>query len=133
MLHSVSLGQLAGKTPKGTRRAALNRPPGNLLAGWVRVITASDTVVVARRYDRCADGSGTNAHADATAYLASAISFAAINTSDASTARLEAADTATAPIRQGISRNARDAKHGDRSNGNDSSVRHGTSLLRLFK
>jgi hypothetical protein len=108
-------------------------PAAKLSAGRLGVISAADTVVVARCYDCRPHGSSTNADADATTYITSAISAAAINAADASTARMEAADTANAPIRQGISRNARDAKHGNRSNGNDSSVRHGVSFLRLFE
>jgi hypothetical protein len=72
-------------------------PPDQSIAGRVGVI-ATRSVVIAWGHYRCTDGSGTNAHPNAAARIASAISAAAIDA-----AHVSAADATYASIRQGIS------------------------------
>jgi len=93
---------------------------GSLSAGRVGVISASDAVVIAWGHDCRTDGSGTNANtytdANAAAPITAAIAAAAINAADAGAPRVDTPDAATAAIRQGISRDAGDAKNGGRGN-----------------
>jgi len=96
---------------------------GSFSAGPVGVISASDAVVIARSYGCRTDGSGTNADAytdaNAVAPITAAIAAAAINAADAGAPGVDAPDaaaTAAATIRQGISRDAGDAKNGSRGN-----------------
>ena len=74
---------------RGRRWAA---PVTKSIAGRVRVITATDTVVVARRHDRRPDGSGTETYANANAAARiGAATITRVDASDANTARTSSA------------------------------------------
>jgi hypothetical protein len=102
------------------------------IAWRIGVISACAVVVWGRhrRTDgRGTDGSGADTHGYARAHIGAAISAATINAANASTAAVVSAHAGSAaPIRQGFSRNTRDAKDGSGSNGNDSSTGHGFSF-----
>jgi len=83
-------------------REALRRP-GKSITGGVGVISARRAVVIAWRYDCCADGGGAEPHTNAAVPVASTIA-----------AVIPAA--AIASICQGISRDTRDAKDSRRGN-----------------
>jgi hypothetical protein len=100
----------------------------NLVARGIRIVPTLGPAVIVWGCHCRTNGSGTHAHAHATTHVCSAIDAtshrdaAAIDSSAIdSSANCGAASIHAASVRECVSRNTRDAKDGDYSNGNGNS------------
>jgi hypothetical protein len=94
-----------------------------LVAGGIRIISTLGPAVIIWSCHCCTDGSGTQAHAHASAHICSPIGAASPRYTAAinSSAHCDAPAIYAASVSHGVCRNAREAKGGNYSNGNRNS------------